>query len=307
MIWNFADDILPENIYQQAAGIVSEAMMRLIARGAVTAVVITVLGALTILVVGLVASIARSFLKFYGFTFSRRGDDLQRSYGLLTQRASSLPRRRIQVLEIEEQLLRRLFGWATLRADTSGSHREDEDNNDGRDVLIPLVRRGEVDRLLPIIFDSFKPEDKEWRRVSRLAIRRGTIKGGFLGLITSAALFLYYGELFALWPLTMLPLAYLISLARYRNLGYAMDDLYLRTRRGWLGRSTHIVPINKIQAIEIQQTPFDRHLNLATLYIDTAGQAYTGGGPHISNLPFAEARFIAAELAHKAAATRYKW
>jgi putative membrane protein len=307
MLWNFADDILPEDIYQRAAGLVSAAVTRLVAKGASTAVVITLLGTLAILVIGLVFSIVASILLFYGFTFSRRGEDLQRSYGLFTRRASNLPRRRIQVLEIEEKLLRRLFGWATLRADTSGSHREDEDDNDGRDVLIPLVRRSEVDRLLPAIFDGINTESAEWRRVSKLAIRRGVIKGGFFCLLTSVALFAYYGELFALWPLALLPLIYLISLARYRNLGYAMDELYLRTRRGWLGRSTHIVPINKIQAVEIHQTPFDRHLNLATLNVDTAGQAYTGGGPHISNLPLAEAQTIAAALAHKATATKYKW
>jgi putative membrane protein len=307
MLWNFADDILPEDIYQRATRLLSEEVTSLVARGTATAVVITVLGALAVLVIGLVASIVRSLLRFYGFTFSRRGDDLQRSYGLFTQRASSLPRRRIQVLEIEEELLRRLFGWATLRADTSGSHRENEDDNEGRDVLIPLVRRSEVDRLLPVIFDGINTEPAEWRRVSRLAIRRGTIKGGFFCVIAALALFAYYGELFALWPLALLPLVYLISLARYRNLGYAMDELYLRTRRGWLGRSTHIVPINKIQAIEIHQSPFDRRLNLASLNVDTAGQAYTGGGPHIGNLPLAEARIIAADLAHKAAATRYKW
>jgi putative membrane protein len=307
MLWNFADDILPGDIYQRAAGLVSDAVTRMVARGAAAAVVVTVLGALAVLVIGLVFSIVGSILLFYGFTFSRRGDDLQRSYGLFTQRASSLPRRRIQVLEIEEKFLRRLFGWATLRADTSGSHREDEDDNDGRDVLIPLVRRSEVDRLLPIIFDGVNTESVEWRRVSRLAIRRGTIKGGFFCLITAVALFAYYGKLFALWPLALLPLVYLISLGSYRNLGYAMGELYLQTRRGWLGRSTHIVPINKIQAIEIHQTPIDRHLNLATLNVDTAGQAYTGGGPHISNLPLAQAQIIAAELAQKAAATRYKW
>jgi putative membrane protein len=307
MLWNFADDILPGDIYQRAARLGSVAVTRLVAKGATAAVVITVLGILTVLVIGLVFSIVGSIILFYGFTFSRRGDDLQRSYGLFTQRASSLPRRRIQVLEIEEKFLRRLFGWATLRADTSGSQREDEDDNDGRDVLIPLVRRSEVDRLLPVIFDGINTEFTEWRRVSKLAIKRGTIKGGFFCLIAALALFAYYGQLFALWPLALLPLAYLISLARYRNLGYVMDELYLRTRHGWLGRSTHIVPINKIQAVEIHQTPFDRRLNLATLNVDTAGQAYTGGGPHISNLPLAEAQMIAADLAHKAAATRYKW
>jgi putative membrane protein len=307
MLWNFADDILPHDIYQRTAALISDSATRLAARGAAAALIITVLGALAVLVIGLIFSVVRSILLFYGFTFSRRGEDLYRSYGLFTKRASSLPRRRIQVLEIEEKLLRFLFGWATLRADTAGSHREKEDDNDGRDVLIPLVRRSEVDRLLPLILEGFDPMIAEWRRVSKLAIRRGTIKGGLVCLLASVGLFAFYSELFAFWPLALLPLVYFVSLARYRNLGYAMDETYLRTRHGWLGRWTHIIPINKIQAVEIRQTPFDRRLNLATLHIDTAGQAYTGGGPHISNLPLAEAQIIASVLAHKASATRYKW
>ena len=72
-----------------------------------------------------------------------------------------------------------------------------------------------------------------------------------------------------------------------------------------MGRSTRIVPIDKVQAVEVSQSPLDRRLGLATLTVDTAGQAYTGGGPEISNLPLDEARAIAWTLAHKASATRY--
>jgi membrane protein YdbS with pleckstrin-like domain len=65
------------------------------------------------------------------------------------------------------------------------------------------------------------------------------------------------------------------------------------------------VPIDKIQAVEVRQSPLDRRLGLATLSVDTAGQAYTGGGPQINNLPIDEAREIAGALAHRASATRY--
>ncbi|MGH9936449.1 MAG: PH domain-containing protein, partial [Blastocatellia bacterium] len=92
----------------------------------------------------------------------------------------------------------------------------------------------------------------------------------------------------------------------------SMTKLSLRAkgRSAWSclkkrSRSTHIVPISKVQAVEIHQSPFDRRLGLATLNIDTAGQAYTGGGPQISNLPIDEAREIAGALAHRASAMRY--
>ncbi|MGH9767830.1 MAG: PH domain-containing protein, partial [Blastocatellia bacterium] len=216
-------------------------------------------------------------------------------------------------LKIEEKMFRRLFKLATLRADTSGSHRDNEDDNSGRDVLLPIVRRDEVDGLLTTFFPDFDAgrnegaEGAEWRRVSRLAIRRGVVKGAIVCALAAALLFVVHWRLAALWPLALLPLVYFISVANYRNLGYALSERYFCARRGWAGRATHIVPINKVQAVGIHQSPFDRRLGLATLSVDTAGQAYTGGGPQISNLPIDEARAIAGALAHRASAMRYRW
>jgi putative membrane protein len=306
-LWNFAEDILPDKFYRQAGRILYRESSRFFAQDVVTTIVITLLGVIAVFLIGVVFSTAGSIIRFYGFTLSRSGEDLHRRYGLFTRRASSLPRRRIQVLQIEEKMLRRLFGLAVLRADTSGSHREDEDDNTGRDVLLPVARRAEVEQMLTIVFPDFDANITEWRRVSRLAIRRDTIKAAIgLSLVAVVSL-IVRRDLVSLWLLALLPLIYFINVKRYRHLGYAIGERYFRSRRGWLGRSTHIVPINKIQAIEIHQSPFDRRLGLATLNVDTAGQAYTGGGPQISNLPIDDARAIAKMLAQKAAATRYRW
>jgi putative membrane protein len=306
-LWNFADDILPDSFYRRAGGVLLRETQRLIVQDAATTVVLTILGLLAVFVIGVIFSTAGAIIRFYGFTFSRSGEDLHRRYGLFTRRSSSLPRRRIQVLKIEETLLRRLCSLATLRADTSGGQRDREDDNTGRDVLLPIARRSEVDGLIGNLFPDFGEDQAEWRRVSRLAIRRSVVKGAIVCALSAAILFAAGRRAVALWPLALLPLVYLVSRASYRRLGYAMGERYFRTRRGWLGRSTHIVPINKVQAVEIHQSPFDRRLGLATLSVDTAGQAYTGGGPQISNLPIDEARAIARTLAHKASAMHYKW
>jgi membrane protein YdbS with pleckstrin-like domain len=147
----------------------------------------------------------------------------------------------------------------------------------------------------------------EWRRVSRLAIARGTVKGLLLLVALTIGLMIYQQSPVALWLLALAPFAYLINLVRYNNLGYASADRYFHTRRGWLSRSTHIVPVRNAQAIVITEGPFDRWLGLASLVVDSAGQAYTGGGPRVSNLPVDQAQSVARVLAHKAAATRYRW
>ena len=126
-------------------------------------------------------------------------------------------------------------------------------------------------------------------------------------LLAAAVWFYFQRTPWAACPLALLPLFHWAYAASYRQLGYALGADYLQTRRGVLGRSTHIVPLTKIQTVEVTQTPFDKRLGLAAVQIDTAGQAYTGGGPRIANLPLEEARALARTLAHQAAQLRYRW
>jgi putative membrane protein len=307
-LWNFADDLLPDRFYRRAGEALYRESSRFFMRDAALVVTLAVIGALAVILIGVIFSTIAAIIRFYGFTLSLSGEDLHRRYGLLTRRSSSLPRRRIQVLKIEEKLFRRLFGLATLRADTSGTRRDNQDDESGRDVLLPITRRSAVDGLLTTFFPDFdagRTEGEGWRRVSRLAIRRGVIKGSIVCVLAAAILFAVNWRTAALAPLALAPLIYFISAANYRNMSYALSERYFCARRGWGGRSTHIVPINKVQAVEVSQTPFDRRLGLATLSVDTAGQAYTGGGPQISNLPLDEARAVAIALARRASATRY--
>ncbi len=306
-IWNFADDVLPRNFYQRSAEVIVQSSRQLLTHGLIATIFLTMLFVAAVLLIGIIFSVMGSVVLFYGFTFSLRGEDLQRRYGLLTRRSSSLPRRRIQVLKIEEKAIRRLFGLATLRADTAGSRRENDDDNKGRDVLLPIVPRADVDRLLTNVLPDFAAQVADWQRVSKLSIRRSTIKGALVCVALAAVSIWMEREWLAIPVLAIVPLIYLVSVANYRTLGYSIVENYFCTRVGWLGRSTCIVPINKIQATEVRQNPFDRRLGLATLIIDTAGQAYTEGGPQIGNLPIDEAKEIARRLAQQTSLTQYKW
>jgi putative membrane protein len=308
-LWTLADDLLPDRVYRRLARLLYGYFLQLRSQDAADTLIASALLAALILGVGMAASVVGSVVRFYGFTLSLGGpgeEDLHRAYGLFTRRSSSLPRRRIQVLAVEESLLRRLFRLAAVRADVAGGVREDDDDNKGQDVLLPVARRTEVDRLLPTFFPGLEADSAEWRRVSKLAVRRATLKGAAWCALAAAGLASLTRGPRGLWPLALVPVVYLLSAVSYRTLGYALGARYFRTRRGWLGRTLHLVPLNKVQAVVIRRTPFDRRLGLASLRVDTAGQAYTGGGPRISNLPIAEAEAIARTLARRAAATEYK-
>ena len=307
-LWAFVDDILPDNFYERIALAIYGEASKLLEQGMQAAVLIAIFGVLIVFALSILLSVIGSVVRFYGFTISRNGEDLQRSYGLFTRRSSSLPRRRIQVLQIQEGFLRRLFRLASLRVDTAGDRSNDQgEDKGGRDVLLPVVSEKEVDDLLPVIFPDLDCGTLSWSRVSKLAILRNTVEAAILFVLAVGAIYWYQGNAAWFGLLAFLPLIYLINRLRYRNLGYILGERFFRTRRGRLSRSTHIVPVRNAQAIVVHQSPLDRWLGLATLTVDTAGQAYTGGGPHVSNLPLEDALSLARSLAHRAAATRYRW
>lgn len=309
VIWGLLDDIMPRDMYEAfIVKLVNEAgtWTQLSGTGAwavYACAVALVLG------VGMIFSVCGSIILFYGFTLTRRGGDLHRHYGLFTRRSSSLPSRRIQVLKIEERFLRRWQGLATLRADTAGgrSNHPSEDSKGGRDVLLPILEQGRIESVLPAIFPDLEPETGQWRQVSRRAIRRGVFKGTAVCLTLAAGLGLVEREWWGWWPLTLIPLVYWLNVMSYRHLGYWLGLHYFRTRRGWLSRAGHVVPVRNIQSIILRQTPFDRRHGVFTLHVDTAGQAFTGGGPHIGNVPATEAIDLGWLLARQAAGLRFRW
>lgn len=270
---------------------------------------------LLLIVVGGAASLIRTVILFYGFRLARTGEDLHRTYGLLTRHVIRLPRRRIQVLQIEEEWLRRGLGLATLRADTAGSlikGGEHAEAGQGSNVLLPILRRDEVDQLLPELLRDSEPTPEHYESVSPLAIRREAMPGTWLcGILTVGGFFLARVLERPLWPallpLAAIPLFWWASRSGYRQMGYALGEKLFRTRRGILSRSEHIVPLRNIQVVVVRQTPFDRFLKLRSLHVDTAGQAFTGGGPRLSHVPADDALSLARRLAHEAQHRRFEW
>jgi putative membrane protein len=299
-IWAFADDVLPDSIYAKLGEWLRVTAGEMFRQGLRAALLLLAAGLAGAMIVGLVVSVIGSVVKFFNYTLTRHGDELHRSYGLLTRRASSLPRHRLQVLKVEEGMIRRWFGLATLRADISGSKKEDSDDNKGRDVLLPIVQHDELDGLLAVFFPTLASEGSDWKKVSPLAIRRGTKVGVILLVLFTIAISAALRSGWGLLLLLFAPLVYWLNVKSYEKFGYALGAQFFRTRQGVLGRATHIVPIEKSQVIVVRQSPFDRRLNLATLSVDTAGQSYTGGSPSISNLPLDEAMQVARKLAQEA-------
>jgi putative membrane protein len=233
------------------------------------------------LVVWLGLAAASSIVTDYGFTLARVGDDLVVRRGLLERREAVLPLARLQVVRIEESLLRRLLRLASIRLQSAG--RTGGSDQTASRLAIPVLQRTEVNRLLgellpgaaPVLRLLAPPPAARRRAVTRSVLRTAV-------LVAAVAL--------ALWRLTspgavglasaavlvaaVLALAVAAGLAAYRSLGHAAGRGFLYARVGVAIRVTTVVPVAKAQSGSVRTTPFQRRSGLATLHVDIAG-----GGP----------------------------
>ena len=98
-----------------------------------------------------------------------------------------------------------------------------------------------------------------------------------LWIVASVADQLLLGEtaLYGL-PSTLLPVLALISLTTapqriYARLRYRLTERFLQVLRGWLIHTDTIVPLVRVQHIDVTRGPLDKMFGTATLVVHTAG------------------------------------
>lgn len=263
-------------------------------------VVVAAAAVLAALLVGWVTSIAATVARFYDFSLVRRGDDLHRSHGLLSRSSGLIPLRRVQLVLVKRPLVWRLLHRASLVASTAGSPGKP---NTGVGLVAPIAPDGRIGGLVAQVMPDVVYDEIDLTPVSRLAIRRGFVRAALPGLLVfGAASFLDLRFLAGAlaWALA----AFAWARARYAALGYRLgDDATLTARAGVFTRSTWVVPEDKVQAVAVVSSLFQRRLGLSTVLVGTAGSGI--GRISIVDVAHPTARHIADHLSMVSAATAF--
>ncbi len=233
------------------------------------------MGAAGILVLSVIAAIVVGVLRDGRFRIDRDGEDLHVSRGLISTRESVVPLRRVQLVEVNRNWLRRLLGYATVRIRSAGG----STGGDGR-VTVPLLPEQDVDDLLSELLPNV-PGIPELHAHPTAARRRALFRWWRPALFTIAVVWLA-PELLpfldhpvverAQWiVLALLPINTVLALVEYRQLAHGLTELVVASRRGALSISTSIAPVVKVQAVTNRRSPFQRRLGLTTLVAHVAG------------------------------------
>jgi putative membrane protein len=263
---------------------------------------VLLLGAFALLQLG---SLLWAYLTLHGFQIERRGEDLRTTCGLLTRQTASLPRARVQCLEVRQGLLQRCARRAALRATSAGAD-STRASQVARKWLVPLCRVDE----LPAILGQVQPEadfqGASWQGVHprasrRLGVRMGLVLLGMCALLAieswvAAAGAGGLGGLFLVW----------LARRRARALGWALSAEAVFVRSGAFARRQTCVRFAKIQSLDLRRSPLDRRARMAHLVVDTAGASGSGRFV-IPFLPVRVALRLRRTLGRAAARAAFTW
>ncbi|TVP45023.1 MAG: hypothetical protein EA350_10330 [Gemmatimonadales bacterium] len=264
-------------------------------------VAVLVLAGILVFLFSLLLSFVLTALGYWGFTLRFRGDVLEVERGLLTQHRDTVPLERIQAVRVEENPFRRLMGLASVRVVVAG--RAQKSSSAGTNVLLPVGPRSRAFALAALVAEwvpgssaaddatlsadripelvAMPPQARKRRRFrAGLAAVVGGLAGPLLFTPASgAAALIPWNWTGGMWmtgagvALGLGAVGFLLAEAAWRGLGWAERGGHVAFREGILERRTTLVPLSRLQSVEVVSTLFQRRRHLATLAIPVARPA----------------------------------
>lgn len=221
-----------------------------------------------------IISLIMVMLKYANFTVKKTETDLMITKGLLEKRQLTIPLNRIQMVLVSENILRQLFGLATVYIESAGgSHKNLED---AKVMMIPIMKREHIAAVIqPFLTDykfitAFDP-------VPKRALRRYVLRSWYLAIPIVMVSLLFF-KLWGLLSLLLLAAATLLAYLKYRDAGWHFENRQLSFRYRKINRDTVFILKNRIQSLNVSESYFQRRKELVTVeaFVKT-GTGHLGG------------------------------
>lgn len=252
-------------------------------------------------------SVLLAIVRYHGFALREHGRRLTVERGLFSRVRSSVRRRRIQAWTLRETVLHRLFARRSLSIDIAGAQ---AGNGDGqpREVheLAPIATPTACEALLRHLLDGAQWPPPGWQALHPRAWLRLVLGDAVFAAGLAGVLCWHFGA-WGLSGLLWLPWGWLLALRHARFAGYHVDDRLVAVREGWWSRHWRFAEIDKLQALQLRQSPLDRRFGMASVWLDTAGAGGLAPPLRIRHLPLEQAQALHRELGREVARRRLRW
>lgn len=248
---------------------------RLAALGQAAQIVGGIIAVLSLLAVGFATGLIRTALREWDFRLDRTAKGFRRRRGLLTRTDVVMPAHRVQAMRIGTRLIRRRFGWHSLRFISLA-----QDSGSSSHVVAPFAKLAEIWPIADIAGFDRPGGTTDWQRSSR-AYRFDTVLLTVLSFsLPAIVLFAIDRPLWAVVPLALAAIFGATGWMQWRAMWHATDAHQILSRTGWLAPKIDIAPRVKLQSVDFRQGPLGRRHGYGTLHLGVAG-----GSLAISGVP----------------------
>ena len=246
--------------------------------------------------------------RFYDYRLVRRGDDLRLSCGLLTRVSATIPRKRIQFISVQQNLIMRWFQVATIRIETAGgaTDKSKPSQSVAKTWFMPVIPVSEVRQIVNLLRPDidWQPNNFDFQGLAPRASTRLVRLAFVQALVFAFGVAVIYSQFTKtletqalIWGgvagLVALPALILFARKKAVSRKYARIANAVVYRTGVFGRKTSVTFFDKLQNVACLETPFDRRWKMATLAIDTAAAGPAG---HQIVTPYLDVEFAKREF-----------
>ena len=256
------------------------------------------IGIPTLLLASVVVSIGMSILKFYDLTVFRSWKGFRIRSGLINKNEYSAPFQKIQIFFWSINPLRNLFGLYSIRLQQASS----SEVSAKKSILVPGANEQKVNLFLDDLFPDDPGECYDGLKVSRKMVFRFTL---YIGVIPSL-LFVNFAYWFSWNFLVLIPvwitLIYFLMDNYQKRWRIHLYDDFIQLDRGIWDYKRERIYLYKVQGIQLNQTPYQKRVRLASLQLFTAA-----GDVNIPYIPLEDARDLLNFVLFKVESSKKHW
>lgn len=235
------------------------------------------------MVIGLVGALGLFVEMWWNYRLDREpGGTLRVRRGLFTTRSISIEEARLRGIDLVEPLGNRLAGAARVDAIATGMRQSDDNDKTDYHTLLPAAPIATANRIAAEVLREPVSPTESVRLAGHPRAARGRLLRWWVGsVVVLLAVFAILGLLLtdvllvlgAALGIVLLPVAVLLALDAYRNLGHGITGGYLVGRHGTVRRSTFALERDGVIGWTVKQSVFQRRKGLLTVVATTAAGA----------------------------------
>ncbi len=221
-----------------------------------------------ILLITIIISIVRTFLKFYGYTVRMDEKGFHIRWGLLQIKQKMIPFTKIQMVTWRSNFIRRLIGLGLLNLKVAGEKEEKTKMK----IELPIT----FDEQVVNIIHAYQPllpslEQSEGFHIhSAYIMRRALFVTLPFLLVASGLLSLKWGWN-GLWIMLWWPVSIIKNWWYWTQFRFWVSGTGVQRYASSFGKSEMLLNWNNIQYVQLRQSLFQKRKGLTTLILQTAG------------------------------------